>query len=42
MKIFAKQNTELEPVLKGFYDQTEREKKEASILIEDKQYEIII
>lgn len=27
MKIFAKQNTELESVLKGFYDQMEREKK---------------
>lgn len=35
MKIFAKQNTELESVLKGFYEQMEREKKEASILIED-------
>lgn len=35
MKIFAKQNTELESVLKGLYEQMEREKKEASILIED-------
>lgn len=35
MRIFAKQNTELESVLKGFYEQMEREKKEVSILIED-------
>lgn len=35
MKIFAKQNTELESVLKEFYEQMLREKKEASILIED-------
>lgn len=35
MKIFAKKNTELESVLKGFYEQMECEKKEVSILIED-------
>lgn len=35
MRIFAKQNTELESVLKGFYEQMEREEKEVSILIED-------
>jgi hypothetical protein len=38
MKIFAKQNTELESVLKGFYEQMEREKTEVIEMVEKFTY----
>lgn len=38
MKIFAKKNTELESVLKGFYEQMENEKIEVSKIIEKFTY----
>lgn len=35
MKIFAKQNTELESILKGFYERMENEKEEVYKMVED-------